>query len=681
MITKVTKDNKALYRALFEKVNEDLGYQGNAQITSLDQFFSSIEQIAGKNLVYTVLPLDEPTFDIDANSRVIAVPEEFRKNGISVQGDQVSEIIYFTIDRYVDAMDLYRDDIQIVIQWETAPATSTSSKTAKTEKGISLAYLKDVSLFKSQGKMLFGWALNNTITQTAGIIKFSVRFYKLNGAQELDFSLSTLTAQATINPGLDYTWQGGQWAENWYDNSQLIQSRIKDSVQPDDVGFAEEPEFLADFLLPHEFNITRKEMVDGELQDVTYKAIDLIKTVSDDNTVFQRDLVVQATGDGYISYKWKRKDLNTLNEIPLEIKDILYIPTADTVFSGEKLYYTKKTVDGVDNYSIFTVAPGDVGKTIEDKVEPDTVLYERVSHCLVEFDPSNPPVNNVTGIYTVTAKNKVGLASATKDDYVLIPGPEKETFEIEMPEGQSDQVYLTDGLEGTGTTTLRILGKTARVTDEANNIVGDTIVYTWDEQEPVEAINITNATPNEFTISGIPVEERALYDKTVTVEVHAFRNGEVSESKTQSYRITDAAHAPEVSIGEQTTGSKNVRLKSAAQTAILEANVDNFADIKHDGDGDSVSYEWYKVVADEGDEFIASNDDLLVDTDEKCVTITDGKCQLAFRPDHITLASTGELAGQGLYYCVVKNTVNGSFATNDVSQLTLDDCISITIAD
>lgn len=655
-----------------------------------------MEQVAAKNLVYTVLPLDEPTFDIDADSRVITVPEDFRKNGISVQGDQVSEIIYFTIDRYVDAMDLYRDDINIVIQWETAPSASTTNKAVKTEKGISLAYLKDVSLFKTQGKMLFGWALNNTITQTAGIIKFSVRFYKFNAQQELDFSLSTLTAQATINPALDYAWSGGQFTETVYDDSMLIKARIKDSVQPGDVGFAEEPEFLEGFMLPHTFTITRQELdAEGQPQDVEYKAIDLEKIVSDGDTVLQRDFVVQASGDGFISYKWKRKDLNTGNEIPLEIQDIEYIYTKDTIFSGKKLYYTKKTVDNVDNYSVYTVAPGTAGTDIpEDMIydpnkkpeEQDmtNILYERVSHCLVEYSMQNPPKWDVTGVYTVTAKNKVGLASATKDDYVFVPGPDSATFNIVMPEGQKEQVYLEDAVgenAGAGTTTLKILGTTARVTDEAANMPGDTIVYTWDGKEPVEVINITNATPNEYTIPEVPAAERALYDKTITVEVHAFRNGEVSKSKTQSYRITDAAHAPEVTIGQMDTGSKNIRLKSASQTAILEATVDNFANIKHDGEGDSVTYEWYKVVSDEGDDFITSNDDLLVDTDEKCVTITDGKCQLAFRPDHITLKSTGELAGAGLYYCVAKNTVNGSSATNDLSKLTIEDCISIAIAD
>lgn len=207
MITKVTKENKALYQALFEKVNQDLGFTDDEnKITSLDEFFSQLEQISQTNMVYTVLPLDEPTFDINADTRAITVPDSFRKNGISVQGDQAAEVVYFTIDRYVDAMDLYRDDIKIVIQWETAASVSSANKASKTEKGISVAYLKDITLFKAQGKMLFGWALNSSITKNAGSIKFSVRFYKINGQKELDFSFSTLTATATINPGLNYTW-------------------------------------------------------------------------------------------------------------------------------------------------------------------------------------------------------------------------------------------------------------------------------------------------------------------------------------------------------------------------------------------------------------------------------------------------------------------------------------------
>ena len=584
-------------------------------------------------------------------------------------------------------MDLYRDDINIVIQWETAPLTT--GKTTKSEKGLSLAYLKDVSLFKTEGKMLFGWALNDTITQNAGLVKFSVRFYKLNADKEIDFSLSTLTAQATINPGLNYTWEAGAFTDKVYDDYQLIQNRIKDSVQPGDAGVAGDPEFLEGFHLDTAFELTVQEKNEkGEIVETTYKAIDLKKEVEGENTVLQRDFIVQASGEGSISYRWSRKDLNDNTEVDLEISDavgIEYIPTKDTKYSGEKLYYTQNDpVDGIISYSIFQVAPGNVGADIV--FEDDTVLYEKVSHCEVTYDGSK----DVTGVYTVHATNKVGLARATTDEKVLVPGPDKATFKIEMPEGQNAQVYLEDAVgenEGDGVTTLKILGTTARVTNEETGMSGDTIVYTWGENKPVETINTASSTANEYTIPTVAAADRAQYDETVTVEVYATRNGERSETLTQDYRITDAAHAPKVKIGEfdsKNNDIKDIRLNSSEQSIILQAQIENFDEIRHTQKGDSITYKWYKVVKD-GDgttsEFVADNDALLVDPDGQCITVLeDGRCQMTFKPSHIQLEN-GEAAGSGLFYCVVTNVVNGSSATNDIDAMTLSDCIAITIAD
>jgi hypothetical protein len=48
------------------------------------------------------MPLDEPLFEIDANSRSIAVPSEFSRNGVGVKGDHQAETLYFRVDRYFD---------------------------------------------------------------------------------------------------------------------------------------------------------------------------------------------------------------------------------------------------------------------------------------------------------------------------------------------------------------------------------------------------------------------------------------------------------------------------------------------------------------------------------------------------------------------------------------------------
>ena len=109
MITKVTKENSDLYRQLFDKAEIALNgadaqpdSEGYIAIHSLDEYFAMFEDLSAKQHLFKILPLDKPTFDIDANTRDIKVPEVFRKNGIGVQGDQLAEILYFTIDRYFE---------------------------------------------------------------------------------------------------------------------------------------------------------------------------------------------------------------------------------------------------------------------------------------------------------------------------------------------------------------------------------------------------------------------------------------------------------------------------------------------------------------------------------------------------------------------------------------------------
>ena len=145
MITKVTKENAKLYRDLFDKAEVYLNgktafenydpenpSEDYTEINSLDEYFATLESLttgqsadgdsSDKYHLFKILPLDEPTFNIDANTREISVPEVFRKNGVGVQGDQLAETLFFTIDRYFDTTDLYRDDIKGIIQWETAPS-------------------------------------------------------------------------------------------------------------------------------------------------------------------------------------------------------------------------------------------------------------------------------------------------------------------------------------------------------------------------------------------------------------------------------------------------------------------------------------------------------------------------------------------------------------------------------
>lgn len=149
------------------------GFEPMNGITSLEEYFSWLKTLGniqafedrdfGKK--YTILPLDEPHFEINANTRAIQIPNEFKKNGIAVQTDDLAEIVYFEVDRYFDYMDLNNCDIYI--QWEIPKSG---------EKNVSVPYVRDIE--SKPGKLIFGWAISDALTGTAGTLKFSVRFFQ-----------------------------------------------------------------------------------------------------------------------------------------------------------------------------------------------------------------------------------------------------------------------------------------------------------------------------------------------------------------------------------------------------------------------------------------------------------------------------------------------------------------------
>lgn len=216
----ITKYSDA-YNVLFEEATkrlEDLGItktddKGNPTgeaivIGSLEEYFSHLkdlvygdgsltekEQQAG--YLFLKLPLDEPAFKIDANSRAIEIPGHYLANGLSVQGDEVAEIVFFEIDRFFDATDLSMQSISI--QWETP----------KGVQGHTEAFIRDIESKAEEDKLIFGWPITSDVTKVPGKLKFSVRFYTEDAryaeeGQEKGFSyvFSTLPATISINAGL-----------------------------------------------------------------------------------------------------------------------------------------------------------------------------------------------------------------------------------------------------------------------------------------------------------------------------------------------------------------------------------------------------------------------------------------------------------------------------------------------
>ena len=618
MITKVTKENKGQYRTLFEKAGKE--YLGDpSAISSLDDYFACLKSLADINPIYTVLPLDEPVFSIDTNTRTITIPEDFRKNGISVQGDEVSEILYFSVDRYTDSMDLFREDIRIAIQWETAPDSK-----GKTQQGISTEWIRDISSLKQEGKMLFGWAVNSAITNTPGAIKFSVRFYHFDEEQKLDFSLNTLTATAIINPSIDYKFdENGESSVDIIDSSNLIKNRLQDSVTPSDIAQAAEPEFIID--MPIGF-ITKDN-------DIEYNSVDLQEVIGEDD---QYKFKVQATSDdgGIITYEWYQKLLGSSTENALNASDGVkteYVLTEDTIYKNDYPYYklvTDKETE-ISAYEPVTIASDLIGKDMSD--EDKLLLHEKVSTYIAYK----------AGDYKVFAVNRSGIAKEKKESInVRIPGPDGDTFVLATPDG-SEHSYLTDGeIELSAVSSTEQDGDKVNYSWYTKSLVGSEEVKNVEK----ETTYVDNNTTDTLLIN-VPEEDRALYDETFFVESHASRNGASTEHLIKTFRVTDPAHT--VNVTPQST------LIKLSDDEIKEIGVNINVQVV----SDEVTYQWYKLTKDEADD-----DFPIPGATTPVIKIT---------ADPTKAAEDVFNTGSGSYYCEVTNHANNSSASIDSDEISV----------
>lgn len=609
MITKVTSENKGLYYALFEKASKALGYDTEDEcIKSLDEYFACFDDLALMDKVYQVLPLDEPTFDIDGNTRTITIPEVFKKNGISVKGDQAAEIIYFTIDRYFDTIDLYNDGIAVIVQWETA----SNGKNVTT--GISPVLFKDVSVLADQNKMIFGWAINNTITANAGNIKFAVRFYKVEN-KELVFSLSTLTANAVIQPALDFDFMADSSyvfnANTITDDIQMIQNRHAwQNSSPHLEKTSKDPVFITP-LIPADDSTCVEHVYEEDGVTVKFHCMDL-----DENGVRKFTVSASAEDGGYISYTWYNGENN------LGAGEDEYLPCAtDEKYDPSLVYYVKEIKGGVESYKVYTqFQAANAGTLITELTEQK--LYHKY----------NTFTATAVGDYKVKVKNRSGIVPALIDSPVVrIPGP--AAFEVTMAENAEHALIGEDG-----TADLAISVTKGNEHDE--------IVYTWYK-------NGTEVEGDEATFSTEEYDEEtmALVDDTYKVSVIAERNGATTAAVEKSFRVTAPAAEPKAALKYE-----NYTLRPG-KSFVLGAIVDIAGILS-----DEVALTWKKVALtdveapEEGDIVNDPANDTVLKTET--IKIVDGKLE---REPVLLVDATGTI------YVEVVNIVNGSESTAAVS--------------
>lgn len=345
---------------------------------------------------FTILPLDEDVFTIDANTRRITVPTSFANNGISVQSDEISEVIYFKVDRFYDATDLYMQDI--MIEWKAPNGFS----------GYSVPTIK--ILDETANYVVFGWALSSKITSKAGNITFAVRFYQYD--QELSkikYSLSTLTQTAKIMPNIDLDVAKlleGSTVPNYIaikDSANAITERLQNSSTGNSGDKAVEPETKDEFFSVDPTNTHAPYVVILQLADGSYAA--------------------HVTGTGYssdagtISYVWKKYTYDKGDRVQIKgSENPLSFSDAYTKFSlteakemhkatPELIFYTYQGIDeNVPSYK----AIADINTLPED-----TEVYRKDTKCT--FDG--------IGYYILAIQNRKGSSTTVHntDPFIVYP--------------------------------------------------------------------------------------------------------------------------------------------------------------------------------------------------------------------------------------------------------------------
>lgn len=596
------------------------GFEPMYGITTLEEYFSWISNLGRINRKYTILPLDEDHFEINANTRAINIPANFKKNGVAVQGDDLAEILYFKIDRYFDYMDLNNCDIYI--QWETPKDAN-----GVTKKSVSQAYVRDID--SEPGKLIFGWAISDAITGLSGNLKFSVRFFEwenpeeveTGGAKTLAYSFSTLTAQVPIQPSINLDIETAEELEVDDVGNRLIE-RLENSVIAGGYAAA--------------FPVFEKDLDDPNA-DLIYD----LETL--DNIEFFYELLVHAyaTDTGAVSYVWKKQELNEDNEVTGEeitstIVENRMVEIDDVANATiEKYPYTLYQLNGTDvnGKPIYTVYRKTLPPSAED-LDQGLRLFEK--HSAFTADS--------TGVYWAVAENRITNSSAsTLSKKAMFPRPSY----IKIEEQPLKKGILRD-VDGDDPDLGAVCEIGVKVEEKAHEVK----TYQW-FMDDNHVLNFGDVTPAWEKIDGAT---DATYIASAPghykVEVTNTRNNATKVLESELSRVTYPAAVP--AFEGDGMNAKIFQVNSLSPENCPTITLDDTVE------SDGYSVQWFLYEDTKGTP-VTEEIELGYDpVAKKVVTVA------SFNPldyqDVITNISADKDI-DGAYYAIVTNHVNGSTAT------------------
>lgn len=618
-------------------------YDAAEQITSLDEYFSYIEDLNHINRKYTILPLDEEPFVIDANTRTITVPKSFKTNGISVQGDEAAETIYFKIDRFFDATDL--DMMDIYVQWRSSEIDEEGNPVEK----VSPIWVKDIE--SQPGYIIFGWPISSKATVTDGKIQFSVRFYKYDRETErLTYSLSTLTCVAEIKPSLNFDLPGiiKDGKERIDDATNLINNRFVNSTGITGGTPAAEPLFVKD--------LEGKPFVDEKGNNVKEAFLDKKTGILKDH------VEAVSTDGGAITYTWKKYNIDTnerMQGLDSNGQDVMpyetvHIESTDKERNPNKLYYISSTIsDGLT--PVYTLYKGAIPPEDEE-----TIIYEKVSQGTM----------NSVGKYIVTSTNRVKQSRKTADSTMVYI---KKPSEVVVEESFKDSLSAiippqAKDSDVPGSVTLNVKATTQDTVDKKPNDV----TYQWYKKpitaKPDDKTEWEKLTPggtgSSYMVTGYDavvggVHEGDGYYKAIVTNT---LNKEATSTESKVCRVTHKASVP--AIKETTDLSKPVSLAKRIGFSI-EGSIPADAGEAGRTDQDTFEYQWFiyrysNINKLQEDREKAEKQEYLFDKDLEIVGATKAKIKLE---DYTIPAAADSDTWAGLtIFCQVTNVYNGTKA-------------------
>lgn len=458
-------------------------------ITSLEEYLSWLYQIKEINEDYVYhymrLPIDEELFVIDANARTISIPSAFKKNGIAVQGDDVAEDIYFSIDRYFDVVDF--NNCEVFIQWVTP----------KKEKVVVRSKYRDIA--SDPGKLIFGCPISSAITKDSGNVNLSIQLVQYDEDGKISYSFNTLTISVKINASI-----GINLAETDTYKLDDVGSRLIDRIKFVEVvggAKAAEPEFILDVNNGKEYDLPDDEILTAQ-------------AISSDT--------------GAITYIWRKKELDENNDEKLDSSgnaisgnempsEVGYVEIDEDQLINGRVYYYKRADD--ENYTRFVA-----GKLDEDTT--GYTFYQMVSICHA----------NGTGSYYVTARNRItnSVAVTTSTNRAKFLKPTKPE---ELKLTKTNNGFFNDN----GEVTLEIFASKA---DNEHEVQTYQWQYKANKEDNFENIEDENAKQASYIASNAENGKGSGY---YTVIVTNSRNTESVNSdidNTVIVRVTNKPTAP-----------------------------------------------------------------------------------------------------------------------------------------